>query len=122
MKFAAALYEDMPSACALYPASAATYRRRWDLVMMALQIPPEARLTPGSLRGGGAVHLYHQGVGISDLLWRLRLRHVITLESYLQETAAAGVFGKLPENAKANVRNCSAMLPHIYNTVISRAL
>ena len=122
VKFAAALYEDMPSACALYPASAATYRRRWDLVMMALQIPPEARLTPGSLRGGGAVHLYHQGVGISDLLWRLRLRHVITLESYLQETAAAGVFGKLPENAKANVRNCSAMLPHIYNTVISRAL
>ena len=68
------------------------------------------------------MHLYHQGVPISDLLWRLRLKHLATLESYLQETAASGVFGKLPNNAKANVRCCSAMLPHFYRAVISRAL
>ena len=122
VKFAAALFDGMPAASALYPSSAATFRRRWDRVMMALEIPPESRLTPGSLRGGGAVHLYHQGVAISDLLWRLRLRHIITLESYLQETAASGVFAKLPDNAKANVRTCSTMLPHLYNAVISRAL
>ena len=77
-------------------------------------------LTPGSLRGGGAVHLYHQGVPIADLLWRLRLKQVTTLENYLQETAASTstVFSSLPEAAKANVRSCSQMLPHFYTTIM----
>lgn len=122
VKFATALFEDMNVNSLLYPSSASTYRRRWDRVLQALEIPQSSLLTPGSLRGGGAVHLYHQGVPISDLLWRLRLKHLATLESYLQETAASGVFGKLPNNAKANVRCCSAMLPHLYRAVISRAL
>ena len=113
VKFATALFEDMNVNSLLYPSSASTYRRRWDRVLQALEIPQTSLLTPGSLRGGGAVHLYHQGVPISDLLWRLRLKHLATLESYLQETAASGVFGKLPN---------SAMLPHLYRAVISRAL
>lgn len=122
VKFATALFGDMNPKSELYPCSASTFRRRWDKVLLALEIPTEAQLTPGTLRGGGAVHLYHQGVQITDLLWRLRLRHVSTLESYLQETAASGVFIGLPENAKANVRTCSAMLPHLFNAVMSRAL
>ena len=116
------LFEHLDPSAALYPSSAGTYRRRWDKVAEALEIPVSSQLTPGSLRGGGAVHLYHSGIQVTDLLWRLRLRHVATLESYLQETAAAGVFAALPEVSKNNVKNASKMLPHFYKVITSRAL
>ena len=122
VEFVTWLFEDLDPSAALYPSSAGTYRRRWDKVTEALEIPVSAQLTPGSLRGGGAVHLYHSGLQVTDLLWRLRLRHLATLESYLQETAAAGVFAALPENTKNNVRNASKMLPHFYKAITSRAL
>ena len=41
----------------LYPASASTYRKRWDTILLALGVSKHSRITPGGLRGGGAVHL-----------------------------------------------------------------
>ena len=80
----ASLNQDEP----LYPFSAATFRSRWDCVMSKLSLP-RAMFTPGGLRGGGAVASYFQGTNIADLLWRMRIKHMATLESYLQEVSAA---------------------------------
>ena len=56
--------------------------------MSKLRIP-RAMFTPGGLRGGGAVAAYFEGTTIADLLWRMRIKHMATLDSYLQEVAAA---------------------------------
>lgn len=95
----------------LYPASASTYRKRWDMLLMALQVPPSSQLTPGCLRGGGAVYLYHTAQPLVEILWRMRLRHLSTLESYLQETAAENVVQKLPYHSKEKLFLCAKFLP-----------
>ena len=49
----------------------------------------------GSLRGGGVVHAYGAGVPTPEILWCMRLRHMVTLEHYLQEEAASAALRKL---------------------------
>ena len=78
---------------------------------MALQVPPSSQLTPGCLRGGGAVYLYHTAQPLVEILWRMRLRHLSTLESYLQETAAENVVQKLPHHSKEKLFLCAKFLP-----------
>ena len=87
----------------------------------ALGIPVGAQLTPGSLRPGGTIHLNHSGLAIADLMWRLRLRQISTLESYLQETGASNVLASLPLKVKHNVRHCAQMLPHQCKVFIPRS-
>ncbi|CAE7267590.1 unnamed protein product [Symbiodinium microadriaticum] len=64
-----------------------TKRRRWDFLLEALGLD-RCELTPGGLRGGGAVWAYHHGTAIADIQWRMRLKHQHTLVHYLQEVAA----------------------------------
>ncbi|CAE7367340.1 unnamed protein product [Symbiodinium sp. CCMP2592] len=90
--------------------SAQTFRRRWDAVLEALHVPKSVNLTPGSVRGGGAVHAYQSGVPVQDLLWKMRIRHVHTLQHYLQEMAAEHVIGHLPGPSKVSVRAASSCL------------
>ncbi|CAE7946657.1 unnamed protein product, partial [Symbiodinium sp. KB8] len=71
----------------VYPFGPATYRRRWDMLLSALGLG-QCELTPGGLRGGGAVWAYHHGTAIADIQWRMRLKHQHTLVHYLQEVAA----------------------------------
>ena len=101
----------------LYPGSAASYRRRWNSILAALDISPSYGLTPGGLRGGGSIHLYHLGVPITDILWRMRLRQLVTLESYLQETAGENIFLSLPLSSRKAVKSCAAMLPFLLHTM-----
>ena len=96
VRFLQRLIGGSPSEERLFDASASTFRRRWDFLLASLGVPATSRLTPGGLRGGGAVHLYQQNVPIQDLMWRMRLRSQSTLESYLQEVAAIGVLPSLP--------------------------
>lgn len=107
-----AAFGSLPPDELLFPAAAATYRRRWDHLLASLYIAPSLRLTPGCLRGGGAVHLYHQDTPVADILWRMRLRHLVTLEHYLQETAALNVMQQLPENARSRIQTCASMYVH----------
>ena len=97
----------------LYPTTASTYRRRWDKLIETLGIDTKCNLTPGCLRPGGAVFLYHCETPIHDLLWRMRLKHLATLESYLQETAALNVVQRINPVARHRVKSCAAMLPFI---------
>ncbi|CAE7720841.1 unnamed protein product, partial [Symbiodinium necroappetens] len=61
----------------IFSATASTFRRRWETILQALGIPRYAKLTPGGLRGGGAVFLYQLNTPIHDacdcvlrLLWK----------------------------------------------------
>ena len=97
----------------LYPASSSSYRRRWNKLLEELEIGSELRLTPGCVRGGGAVFLYHNEVAVMDILWRLRLRHLGTLEHYLQEVGAVNLVQQLSAKTRAKVVSASGMLPYI---------
>ena len=93
----------------LYPGSPASYRRRWDAVLRALEIPARLKLTPASLRAGGVVREYRRAADISGLMWRMRLRSFSTLERYLQEVGADSVYVQLGSHSRASVRAASAL-------------
>ena len=112
VRLVAAAFSGVGSIFDVVSTSASTYWRRRDKIADALGIPVGAQLTPGSLRPGGTIHLNHSGLAIADLMWRLRLRQISTLESYLQETGASNVLASLPLKVKHNVRHCAQMLPH----------
>eukprot|EP00438_Fugacium_kawagutii_P007238 Skav211558 [mRNA] locus=scaffold2228:116375:121024:+ [translate_table: standard] len=112
VRLCSSAFKQVPPDGLLYPASPATYRLRWNRLLSTLGIPTNLALTPGSLRAGGAVHQYHIGVGVTDLCWKMRIKHLATLESYLQETAAVNIILELPVQARENVKACAQMLPH----------
>lgn len=97
----------------LYPVAPSTYRRRWDRLLEVLEIDSSVRLTPGSLRPGGCVHWYHNDTPVGDILWRMRLRHMATLDHYLQEVGAMNVMMQISPAARRRVQSCSQMLPFI---------
>ena len=103
------LVGDSPPEERLFAASASTFRRRWDFLLAALGVPERSRLTPGGLRGGGAVYLYQQNVPVQDLMWRMRLRSQTTLESYLQEVAAISVLPSLPASSLRKISAAAAL-------------
>ena len=72
----------------LFGGSPWMYRKRWDSLLRALGIPADFKLTPGGLRGGGAVSAYRRGDPVSEIQWRMRLQHLGTLAFYLQEVSA----------------------------------
>ena len=102
-----------PGEVMLYRGSPAAFRRRWDSLLADLEVPPSLHLTPGSLRAGGAVHLYKSGLSIADLMWRMRLKTITSLESYLQEMAAHAVLPKLPASGRRLVTAASALYSHV---------
>ena len=106
-------YEDVDGATALFPGSASVFRRRWDFLLRALCVPVACKLTPGGLRGGGAVHAFRQGLSIPDLLWKMRIQHASTLEAYLQEVTAITALKQLPDEAKRRVSTASTFFPFL---------
>jgi len=73
------------------------------LLLAALKIPEDVRITPGGLRGGFAVWAYRAGKPVQDILWCIRLRSQTTLEAYLQETAALNCFAGLPGDVRKRI-------------------
>ena len=98
------LYGQRPGGYRLFPQTPSAYRYRWNKLLETLSVPPEARLTPGGLRGGGAVQSYRSGVAITEIQWRMRLRHLQTLEFYLQEVGAASALASLSQTCASKVR------------------
>ena len=87
----------------LYLGSPSVFRRRWDRLLSLLGVPEGLGLTPASLRGVGAIAAFHKGLGINDLLWRMRLRSAATFVFYLQETAAVSILPKLPWKVRRKI-------------------
>ncbi|CAE7824130.1 UVR8 [Symbiodinium sp. CCMP2592] len=96
---------------ALFPLSVQTFRRRWDQILDALEVPKSLGLTPGGVRGGAAVSAYHHGTPIYELLWQMRIQHIPTLQHYLQEMAAENVLGHLSSSSKRAITSAASCLP-----------
>ncbi|OLP94891.1 hypothetical protein AK812_SmicGene23020 [Symbiodinium microadriaticum] len=88
----------------LFPGSPGVYRRRWDKRLAALEIPSRFKLTPGCLRGGGAVAACRRKMPVADIQWTMRLQNQSTLAYYLQEVSAESVLPKLSAKARENVQ------------------
>ena len=119
VKLSEVLCQQLQADDLLYPSSLSSYRRRWDRLLTELEVPKLAALTPGCLRGGGAVFLYHSGMPVADIQWVMRLKHQQTLDHYLQETAAIGVIHTLPTKTREKVTSCAAMYPFLLRHWIS---
>lgn len=63
--------------------------------------------------------LYHNEVAVMDILWRMRLRHLGTLEHYLQEVGAMNFVQQLSKETKLKVTAASSMLPFIAKSFLS---
>ena len=98
----------------LFHGSSWMYRQRWDKLLRALGIPADFHLTPGGLRGGGAVAAYRRGDQVSEIQWRsMRLQHVGTLAFYLQEVAALSVIPRLHPRARDKISAAAALFPFV---------
>lgn len=91
--------------------SPSAFRRRWDALLCALGIDSKHRLTPGSLRGGGAVWAHKAGMHVQDLMWKMRLGHMKTLSHYLQETTAMSVLPLLTPGKRDTIQCLQRLLP-----------
>ena len=97
----------------LYGGSPSAFRTRWNAVLKKLNIPASLHLTPGSLRGGGAIAAYRRGVPIEQLMWMMRVLHQKTLGFYLQEMVAASILPSLPGGVLAQIRLLQCILPFL---------
>ena len=56
-----AAFQDVESGQKLFPKTPSANRYRWNKLLAVLAVDPALRLTPGGLRGGGAVWCYRAG-------------------------------------------------------------
>ena len=94
----------------IYAGSACAFRRRWDHILSVLQVLKSAKLVPGGLRGGGAIRQFRSAAGLQELMWKMRLRHVATLECYVQEAAAISVLPALTAESRSKISAASILL------------
>lgn len=97
------IYRNHDVEAKLNPISHSAFRRRWDAVVSALGIPLSVGLTPGSVRGGGSVAAFRKDGDISKLMWRMRIKHVETLQNYLQEVIACTLVGTLSKETRVKI-------------------
>lgn len=113
IKLLATVYRGVEPSEKLYDGSAHVFRRRWDFLLKLLQVPVEINVTPGGLRGGGAVSFYRKGGGIADLTWAMRLKQMATLENYLRGVAALSLLTDLPSASRRSIRCASSFYPRL---------
>lgn len=97
----------------LFHGSARVYRQRWDFLLKMLLVPTSLRVTPGGLRGGGAVAWYRKGGSITELMWMMRLKQISTLEAYLQEVSAISLLTDLPASSRRAIRAAASLFQHL---------
>ncbi|CAE7287796.1 acuF, partial [Symbiodinium sp. CCMP2592] len=103
----------------LWPASPAAYRYGWDKLLRHLGVGPELGLTPGGLRGGGAVQRYRAGHSPTDLQWTMRLKHLGTLEHYLQELAAVTALTQVDSSSRSRIRTAAKLFEALSDQLAS---
>ena len=100
------IYADLPLDRPLYFGSTSMFRRTWDFLLTSLGVPASLRVTPGGLRGGGAVAAYRASVPISEIQWRMRIRNQ---EAYIQEVAAVSLLNLLTAESIRRIRISSKL-------------
>ena len=61
------------------------------------------------MRAGGAVQSYRSDEEIAKILWKMRLKHLDTLQYYLQELGAVSAFLDLPSSSKLKVEKTAQL-------------
>ena len=97
------------------------FPRFTSCVQISLELPSQASscawqlayITPGGLRGGGAVSWYRKGGSVSELIWLMRLKQIATLEAYLQEVSAISLLTDLPLVSRFALRAAAALFRHL---------
>ena len=120
-EFVCRIFEKLKPQEPLYAGNASAYRSRLEYLLRHIGVGKEHRLTPGSLRGGGAVSAHKRGIGINNLLWKLRLQHMRTLAYYLQETTAVSILPALPQLVRCRIQLLRGLLPKLRFEVLSAA-
>lgn len=115
------IYSKMPGDQPLFFGTASQYRRRWDFLLATFRISTSLRLTPGGLRGGFAVFSYRQERMISQIQWDMRLRHMGTLESYLQETGTLTIYNQLTSESRKLLKTASMLFQFLTARMVPRA-
>ena len=116
-----AIFGNLPSDELLYPTGAQAYRRRWNLILEALEVPhstTQSGVTPGCLRGSGATFAYLMSENLPLICWRGRWAKSRTTEHYLQEVAAQVLFQSLPDSAKQKIKGFSEWADHLLQMAI----
>ena len=108
VEFISKVFQPLESFLPLVPISSSVFRRRWEKLLDILEVPSVLRPTPASIRGGGAILAYRRGEAVQSILWRMRLKSQVTLESYLQELAAEGSLGQMPQRTKDRIKFASS--------------
>ena len=103
----------------LWPGSPSSYRYRWDFLLRCLEVHKDLGLTPGGLRGGGAVQRYRAGASPVDIQWAMRLKHLGTLEHYLQELAAVTALTDVPPSGRNRIRTAAQLFDLKAGSLIS---
>lgn len=116
VRFLETVFKDWGGERRINACSSSAFRRRWNVILESLEIPPNCGLTPGGLRGGGCVASFQAGCDIGRLLWKMRLRHQVTLENYLQEVTASTLVSSLPSKARRRIYGASSL----YNILLSK--
>ena len=106
------VFHSYDSQVPLYHGSPSVYRLRWNKLMGLLGCG-DISITPGGLRGGGAVAAYREGKNLPEIMWRMRLRSQQTLESYLQEVSALGVLSSVSRTSLHSIRSAAALYWHL---------
>ena len=75
-------------------------------------------LTPASLRGGGAVDLFHQTGDPHLVLWRCRWRQLRTMEHYLQEVTALSMLPSMSDNDRYRIQTFADACPQLLERFI----
>eukprot|EP00438_Fugacium_kawagutii_P001726 Skav204117 [mRNA] locus=scaffold5190:190961:192067:- [translate_table: standard] len=104
IKFVASVWDQLMPDEMLYSGSQSAFRSRWDALLRHIQVSKSFGLTPGSLRGGGAVAAHRRGVSVNDLMWKMRVTQQRTLFHYLQETAAVSLLPQLSEGTRYKIK------------------
>lgn len=111
IRFVARVWDRLLPDQFLYAGSPASFRSRWSALLRHLRVPPSFSLTPGSLRGGGAVASHRRGVPIADLMWKMRISQQRTLFHYLQEVTAISMLPQLSERTRTDIKLLQGFLP-----------
>ena len=102
LRFIRTTFQPLSADAPLYDGSASMYRRRWDALLTALLVEPRHRLTPGSLRGGGAVRAYRSGE------WPPSHTGVLSSGS-----GSLSVLPALSEPSRTRIRSSAALMPFV---------
>ena len=111
LRLAEELLRTVPQSELLYPGSPSCYRRRWDFLMGRLGVGKKHKITPGSLRSGGA------GTDLTRILWAMRLKSLQTLAYYLQEVAADTVLTSFDLSIVQNIKAFQAYFKMLLRAV-----